>query len=248
MNDVSDQCKSLIAPLREAMADFDGSVRTEMASVFAADASVRLCHPFGDLTGPDAFYDAAYAPLLTAMPDLERRDMIVLAGRTPEGHDWVGMMGNYMGTFVAPFLDIPPTGHLAHMRYHEFYRIEGGKVTEVQAIWDIPEVMMQANAWPMAPQLGKFLATPAPMTQDGLTASGDGSATMDLVIAMLTDLCKHPADPDPAVMRLDHYWHPKNNWYGPAGIGTNRGIDGFRHWHQIPFYAPCRTASLMRCY
>ena len=25
------------------------------------------------------------------------------------------------------------------------------------------------------------------------------------------------------------------NWYGPAGIGTGRGIAGFRHWHQIPF-------------
>ena len=25
------------------------------------------------------------------------------------------------------------------------------------------------------------------------------------------------------------------NWYGPAGIGTARGIAGFRNWHQIPF-------------
>jgi hypothetical protein len=24
-------------------------------------------------------------------------------------------------------------------------------------------------------------------------------------------------------------------WYGPAGIGTNRRISGFRNWHQIPF-------------
>ena len=27
------------------------------------------------------------------------------------------------------------------------------------------------------------------------------------------------------------------NWYGPAGIGTGRGIEGFRNWHQIPFLA-----------
>ncbi len=25
------------------------------------------------------------------------------------------------------------------------------------------------------------------------------------------------------------------NWYGPAGIGSARGISGFRNWHQIPF-------------
>jgi len=236
MSDVSDQLKDLLSPMRAAMADFSaGAVQAAINDLFAPDAQVRLCHPFGDLTGGSEFYKTAYAPLLAAMPDLERREMIVLTGTTPEGQNWAGMMGNYMGTFTAPFLDIPPTGHLTHMRYHEFYRISEGKVVEVQAIWDIPEVMMQANAWPMAPQLGKFLATPAPMTQDGLSAHGDGSATMDHVIAMLTDLCKHPADPDPAIMNLAHYWHPKNNWYGPAGIGTNRGIDGFRHWHQIPF-------------
>ncbi|WP_425289161.1 ester cyclase [Yoonia algicola] len=173
------------------------------------------------------------------MPDLERRDMIVLTGTTPEGQDWVGCMGNYMGTMIRPWTinghHIPPTGHLTHMRYHEFFRIENGQVTEAQIIWDIPELMMQAGAWPMAPQLGKFLCTPAPMFQDGLTAQGDGQAAMDHVIAMLMDLCKHPANPDPAVMNLEYYWHPRFNWYGPAGIGTARGIAGFRNWHQIPF-------------
>ena len=169
------------------------------------------------------------------MPDLERRDMIVLAGTTPQGQDWIGCMGSYMGTFLAPFLDIPPTGHLAHMRYHEFYRIEDGRVTELQMIWDIPELMMQARAWPMAPQLGAFLNTPGPMSGDGLAVQGDGQAALGHVIDMLTALCRHPANPDPAVMDLDRYWHPRFNWYGPAGIGAARGIAGFRHWHQIPF-------------
>lgn len=201
---------------------------------FSADAAMKLCHPFGTVTGAQ-IYDTLYAPLLDAMPDLERRDMIVLSGTTPEGQDWVGCMGNYMGTMLRPWLGIAPTGHLTHMRYHEFFRITDGRVSEAQIIWDIPEVMVQANAWPMAPQLGKYLCTPAPMTQDGLTAAGDGTAAMDHVIAMLTDLCKHPADPDPAVMQLETYWHPRNNWYGPTGIGAGRGIAGFRNWHQIPF-------------
>ncbi|AHM05829.1 hypothetical protein roselon_03582 [Roseibacterium elongatum DSM 19469] len=201
----------------------------------APDATVHLCHPFGDLSGPEALFDAAYAPLLAAMPDLERRDMIVVAGTTPQGQDWVGCMGSYMGSFLAPFLGIPPTGHLAHMRYHEFFCIKNGQVTEMQAIWDIPELMMQARAWPMAPQLGAFLNTPAPMSGDGLRLSGDGQAALDHVIAMLTDLCRYPAEGSPEVMKLDRYWHPRFNWYGPAGIGTGRGVAGFRHWHQIPF-------------
>ena len=226
----------LILPFRKAAETADArQLRAALGGLLSPDAQVHMCHPFGDLTGPDALHETCLEPLLDAMPDLERRDMIVVSGTTPQGQDWVGCMGNYMGTFVAPFLGIPPTGHLAHMRYHEFFRVADGRVTQVQAIWDIPELMMQAGAWPMAPQLGRFLCTPAPMSGDGLAATGDGSAAMDHVIAMLTDLCKHPADPDPAVMQLDHYWHPRFNWYGPAGIGTGRGIAGFRNWHQIPF-------------
>jgi len=228
--------KDSLAPLRAALAMAEAApLRGALGAALHPRARLHLCHPFGTLTGPEALFGRAYAPLLAAMPDLERRDMIVLAGTTPEGQDWVGCMGNYMGTFLAPFLGIRPTGHLAHMRYHEFFRLEGGRIVEMQAIWDIPELMMLAGVWPMAPQLGAYLCTPAPMTADGLAVSGDGAAAMALVKAMLADLCRHPADPDPAVMRLQAYWHPRFNWYGPAGIGTGRGIAGFRNWHQIPF-------------
>jgi hypothetical protein len=73
-----------------------------------------------------------------------------------------------MGTFVRPFLDIPPTGHLTHMRFHEFYRFVEGRVVEIQTLWDIPEVMMQAGAWPMAPSLGLEFCIPGPATNDGM--------------------------------------------------------------------------------
>lgn len=230
------ELKKLITPLRNALSDYnEREASTQLNAVISQDAALKLCHPFGTLTGATEYYETCLTPLNSAIPDLERRDMILLAGTTPEGSDWIGCMGNYMGTFLRPFLDIPPTGHLVHMRYHEFFRVKDGLVVELQAIWDIPELMMQARAWPMAPQLGAYLCTPAPMTGDGLSVSGDGSKTQSHVVAMLEDLCRHPADPDPRVMQLEKYWHPKFNWYGPAGIGTARGISGFRNWHQIPF-------------
>ena len=34
----------------------------------------------------------------------------------------------------------------------------------------------------------------------------------------------------------DH-WHPKMMWYGPSGIGTTRGLQGFVDYHQMPFRA-----------
>jgi len=228
--------KAVFEHYQSATSTFElASVHTTLSKLFSTDVHIQICHPFGELTGSDAFIDACLKPLVSAMPDLERRDMIVVAGTSPEGQDWIGSMGNYMGTFVSPLLGIPPTGHLAHMRYHEFFRVENNKVVEMQAIWDLPELMMLANAWPMAPQLGSYLCTPSPMSGDGLQCSGDGQSSLNHVLAMLTDLCKYPSNPNPAVMQLEKYWHPRFNWYGPAGIGSSRAIAGFRHWHQIPF-------------
>ena len=238
--DIQTRNKAVIAPLRAAMYDFsESAVRAALSAAAAPDAVFHHCHPLGDSTGPEAFYARAYAPLLTAFPDLERRDYIVMAGPDDDGAEWVGCGGYYCGTFTAPWLDIPPTGHMAHMRFHEFYRLEGGKIVEFQAIWDIPELMMQARAWPMAPSLGREWNVPAPATNDGIqTAPYDvaqSTASKDLIIDMLEHMKRHPSQGGPDVMEMERFWHERMSWYGPAGIGTGRGVSGFRNWHQIPF-------------
>ncbi|SLN42286.1 ester cyclase [Ruegeria meonggei] len=240
MTDRHTHHKSLMVPLRAAMYDFDkDSVCAALAEISAPDAVFRLCYPFGDTAGSEAHFDTAYAGLLTAWPDLERRDYIVMAGPDEHGADWVGCGGYYTGTFTGPWLDIPPTGHQVTMRFHEFYRFENDQVVEMQALWDIPEVMMQAGAWPMAPSLGREWHVPGPATQDGLVLgpydATRGQATCQHIIDMLEHLKKHPAQGGPKVMELERFWHPRMNWYGPSGIGTGRGISGFRNWHQIPF-------------
>ena len=125
------------------------------------------------------------------------------------------------------------------MRFHEFYKFWEGKIVEVQAIWDVPEVMMQANSWPMAPSLGREYHIPGPATLDGIVTGPWNKQKSDrscsLVIEMLEYMKLHPSTGGPEVMEMERFWHPKMNWYGPAGIGTGRGISGFRHWHQIPF-------------
>ena len=195
--------------------------------------------PFGDMEGPQALYENCYALLLQAMPDLERRDWIVIGGATEHGDNWIGCGGHYSGTFVAPWLDIPPTGHLAHMRFHEFFRFVDGKVAEIQSLWDIPEMMMQANAWPMAPSLGLEYHIPGPATLDGIVKGPwnekQAETSCSLIVDMLTHMKRHPSQGGPEMMEMDRFWHAKMNWYGPAGIGTGRGISGFRNWHQIPF-------------
>tara|TARA_E500000331_G_scaffold82001_1_gene77503 strand:- start:3619 stop:4617 length:999 start_codon:yes stop_codon:yes gene_type:complete len=224
------------------MYDFSESrVRKVLEKLFISEAVFRVCYPFGKKVGVDNFFMDVFTPFLHALPDLERRDTIVMAGPTQEGSDWVGCCGYYTGTFSKAWLDIPPTGHQVAMRFHEFYRFEDGRVTEVQALWDIPEVMMQAVAWPMTPSLGREWQVPGPATQDGIIQGPydepRSSATCQLIIDMLTAMNRHPSEGGPEVMKMNKFWHPKMNWYGPSGIGTGRGIEGFRNWHQIPFLA-----------
>lgn len=231
--------KAALAPMRRAQYDYDpAQVLASLREVFLPHAVVHLATPFEDLDGARGLYDKAYAPLHHAIPDLERRDTIMMAGPSPSGVDWVGCCGYYTGTFVRPWLDIPPTGHQVAMRFHEFYRMESGKVAEMQALWDIPEVMLQAHAWPMAPALGREWQVPGPATQDGLVqGQWDADVSMrsqQLVLEMLAGLSQY-AIGGVAAMQLEKYWHPRCNWYGPSGIGTGRGIAGFRNWHQIPF-------------
>lgn len=232
--------KSLFAPLRLAMRDFaEAPVRAALDGLLDEAAVVHLCHPFGDLLGPQGLYDRAYAPLLRAIPDLERRDWIVMSGTDQDGVLWLGAGGHYMGTFAHPWLDIPSTGHLVTMRFHEFFRFEGDRVVEMQALWDIPEVMMQASAWPLPPSLGREFRVPGPASSDGLSsgaANTDQTAhSLQIMTDMLTAMLRHPAQGGPEIMQLDRFWSPRMNWYGPVGIGSARGIKGFRNWHQIPF-------------
>lgn len=233
--------RRLLTPMRAAMYNYDPTtVSSALRDLFAPDAEVHLAYPFEDLDGAAGWLGDAVTPLAAAMPDLERRDYIVMAGPDPDDIAWVGCAGDYMGTFTAPFLGIPATGRAASMRFHEFFRIEDGRVVEMQALWDIPELMFQAGVWPMGPSLGRPWRVPGPATQDGLlTGRWDEAAagrSCDHVVAMLADMGRHPAEPKEA-MRLDHWWHRHFSWYGPAGIGTSRGIDGFRRFHQVPFLA-----------
>ncbi len=240
MTSIHDANRARLSSLRKALYDWNGSaIQHELDRLCEPDAVFHCCHPFGELTGPQTFYQNVLAPLKEAWPDVERRDWIVMAGEDEHGANWVGCGGHYVGTFAGPLLDIPPTGHITHMRFHEYYRIVEGKIAEFQMIWDLPEVMMQARAWPMAPSLGAEICVLGPASGDGLHRpprdDTHSDASRALVVDMLNHMKRHPAQGGPDVMQMPRFWHDTVNWYGPAGIGTCRGIRGFRNWHQIPF-------------
>jgi predicted ester cyclase len=237
--DIHNENKASLAPLRAALYDYEpNAVQRALDSTFAEHAVIHLAYPFETLDGPGALYEQAYRPLHAAIPDLERRDTIVMAGPTQHGDNWVGCCGYYTGSFEDSWLDIPATGHQVAMRFHEFYRVVDRQVVEFQGLWDIPEVMMQAGAWPMVPSLGREWHVPGPAPQNGMVSEPWNEAQAGASLQLVGDMCAalgNYASGGVEAMQLEKYWHPRCSWYGPSGIGTGRGIDGFRNWHQIPF-------------
>lgn len=242
MTDIHLTNKQRLGIFRDALYNLNpDTLKQQLREVFAPDCHIQLAFPFAPLFGSDALVDEVYRPLIEAVPDLERRDFILMGGSSQSdkdvGETWVGCGGHYLGVFERPWLDIPASQHMIAMRYHEFFRFEEGLITEMQALWDIPQVMMQAGAWPLAPSLGVEWVVPGPATSDGIilhaTDPARSQTSMARVDGMLKDLLRSPEGTK--AMRLEHHWHPNMNWYGPAGIGSMRRISGFRHWHQIPF-------------
>ena len=116
MESIHNHNKTFIGRLRLALYDISPSVlKSQLAELFAPNCDIKLAFPFENLDGPTALYEQAYAPLIEAVPDLERRDFIVMAGES-NGQNWVGCGGHYMGVFERPWLDIPHTNHLIAMR------------------------------------------------------------------------------------------------------------------------------------
>jgi predicted ester cyclase len=207
--------------------------------LYHADVDWHGPHPINRLSGADRVISGFWAPLLGALPDLERRDDIFIANSF-NGGDWVGATGYLTGTFETTWLGIPATGGVINIRYGEFSRIEAGKVCEVYLILDLLDVMRQAGCWPKGLAIGRGSAdrVPGPATRDGVTletaAPAESEQSLRLVEAMIAGLMQYDQKSLES-MGMERFWHPDMMWYGPAAIGTSRRLKGFQDVHQRAF-------------
>jgi predicted ester cyclase len=209
-----------------------GTITDEVHARYADDAAWHGTEPHAAVTGPDAIVAEFWAPLLEAFPDLQRNDYLLFAGESG-GEEWVCASGNLVGTFDRTWLDIPPTGDATWIRFGEFHRMEDGLIAETYLFVDTLDVLRQAG-YRFVPSLGPEVVVPGPATQDGVQFDPSGTAesarTLGLVKEMIFDgLLPYEKE------RFAGYWTEDFTWYGPCGIGTTRGIDGFHEAHQRPF-------------
>ncbi|MCO5733347.1 ester cyclase [Rhizobium sp. SSA_523] len=207
-------------------------------------AEWRVAHPINALPGNDAALSKLWTPLKAAFPDLERRDTIFVGG-SYEGRDFIAAVGHYCGTMRGDWLGIPATHKTVYLRYGEVWQIDAdGRAIQANLLWDVLDVMRQAGVWPLAPSLGVEELWPGPITADGvrleLSPARLGETSIAQTLAMHKTLMEH--DDRNSLNRQSlidmpqrEHWHEKMMWYGPAGIGTTRGLDGFVDGHQLPF-------------
>lgn len=257
--EIMTQTDAALADLKRAFrAGLDQTAR--MVAPGAIDALVAgldpgvvwsACAPINTLGGREAVRDGFWAPLLRALPDLERRPDLLLAGAWAEGL-WTAHMGHFLGVFEQDLFGVPATRRPVWLRYGAFERHGPEGVTQAYWIIDLPGLMMQAGVWPLAPGLGLPGVSPAPATQDGLAAALGGpeesAESLALVERMIAGLMQYDRV-SLASMGMRRFWTPHFGWYGPAGIGTMRGHADYERGHQQPFLTafPDRKGGDHKC-
>lgn len=215
-------------------------------TLLARDVRWNAAHPVNELRGDDAFMDAYWQPIVSALPDVEYRPFVRVAGHydgaTLHGDgaagDWVNSTGYLAGTFTAPLFGIPPSGRTLYLRFSELVRVAEGRIAEAYVIPDFIDAMLQAGVSPLRRSLGHSGQVMPPITMDGLSRPPadpvETTESVKLVLDMLDGLARFDGV-SLFSMDQERYWHPHFMWYGPGGIGTSRGLDGFRAHHQGPF-------------
>ena len=219
------------------------TVGVRLAELYHPGVEWRGSHPMNERRGVGAVEAEVWQPLLHAFPDLERRD-VLLVGGAYEGRDYVAAVGHYCGTFRADWLGIPATGRPVYLRYGEVHEVRDGLIVQSNCLWDVLDVIRQAGFWPLAPSLGTEGMWPGPITADGIvlheTDPAQSAASLAQTLAMHRTLGDYDDNGGAGrdgllAMPQREHWHPKMMWYGPSGIGTTRGLQGFVDYHQLPF-------------
>jgi len=213
--------------------------------VFAPDAVAQVSHPWGICQGPEAI-GAVYTAIKTALPDHERRPDIVIGGENlPDTRaefdrysPLIGWLGHLQGHFTAPLLSIRPTQHAVYLRLAEVHHLNAeGLIARSWIMPDLLDLMYQAEVWPLPRMFGVPAMWPGPRGGGGVrlqeTDGTAGKAAMARVLDMHAGFNSH-AGSDVSGLNMAH-WTPDFMYYAAAGIGTMRGVDGFRMHHQIPF-------------
>lgn len=236
------QLQSAKTLVRNYYAAIDDDPLAAAVRFCAPDALWRGYHPFNEIREPIEVAKQFWLPLKTSVTRMQRRLDLFMAGDNglEDGGVWVASMGHLMGLFDQPWLDIPPTNKIVMLRYAEFIRVDGDKITDTAMFFDIPHLMMQAGLNPFPPQTGAQLVQPGPMTHDGVMFDeqdpAEGQKTLEAIEFMINDIRDWKGREEEGLLtELPRSWNDDMIWWGPAGIGATYTIERYAQQHAGPF-------------
>jgi len=214
----------------------------------AENVVLDVSHPINTLHGVEAAQAEFWQPLWQALSKFERRDFIFIGGHF-NGDHWAAATGIFVGHFAQSWLNIRPTHKPVFLRFAEIVRVREGLVDQSYLILDIVDFARQAGIDLIPRGLGAELLPPAPCHVSGLLldndpASEESDRSLALVETMIAGLGQFDGQSLDS-MTQTNWWDPAMSWYGPSGIGTALGLDGFQEFHQRPFleFVPDRVGG-----
>lgn len=208
-----------------------------LTNIVSEDVTLYASDPINELQGIDAIREQYWKVLSESLDNIERRPFIEFDS-IYNNHKWIAATGYFVGNFVNDLLGIPATKKPVYLRFTELVQLQDEKIINYYTIIDFLDVMHQAGVNPLRKSLGHDGLIMPPTTMDGLNPIESNveqsQQSEQLVLSMLEELSQFDGK-SLTSMQLENYWHPDFMWYGPAGIGTTRGISDFRKNHQGPF-------------
>jgi SnoaL-like polyketide cyclase len=196
------------------------------------DHVLHGCRPIEAGSGAAFVQNKLLTPLWAAFPHADVRADIAMRG-TFKGGSWTAHSGHIFGRLMAALFGIPASGRVAYLRFGCFQRWDAGVVAETILILDLPSLMLQAGAWPLATPMGPDIMAPGPLIGGGVWPEGDGAASLSIVEGMIGGLMKF--DGSLKTMNMRDFFAEQFWWYGPAPIGSFRGFDDYERGHATPF-------------
>ncbi len=233
--------KQHLTTLLEAIAGADGlEAEITLDKFCQPDCTWNFFHPLPRVRGNKEAADIFWSPLKRAFPDYEFRPVALLGGDY-EGLEHVSMLGFAMGNFKNPWLGIPATKKLSMLRFGLNATIREGRLSRVHVMFDLIDLMHQAGFYPLKEMPGSAVQWPFAPASCGIGTGEcnerESARSLEIIREMQAGLPAAGKVVDRASAAASHspHWSDNMNWYGPAGIGSARGMEGFRDHHGALF-------------
>ncbi|MEE4212628.1 MAG: hypothetical protein V2I43_25565 [Parvularcula sp.] len=226
----------LVRLTRQLSAAEPSEIGAVLSEHLAVQANGAHYFPFPDTVGAEEAAACFWKPLREAFPDYEIRAGLLLEG-IYEDRKHASLLGFVAGNHLHPFCGISPTRKLALLRFAMNAIFDGSRITSLFVMFDLVELMRTSGRYPfgiMPGSTAEWLFPPAA----GLSAqASEGLDSLAIVREMQHGLPDGPAVVDRASAAAHHssHWAKTMNWFGPAGIGSSRGMEGFRDSHGALF-------------